>query len=88
MRRCRYCSACGQVLEDAAFSNEVTFTKGPGGESEAVGQRVTESGAVRGAGSLAGGRNHGATVRTRPCPPPPPPLTAMCTVRARLGLMA
>ena len=56
------CSMCGAVLDDAAFSSDVTFTKGPGGESAVDGQRVSEAGVARGMGRIAGGRVYGHQV--------------------------
>ncbi len=50
------CGQCGRVLEDAAFSSDVTFMKGADGEGELVGQFVGESGAVRGLQRMAGGK--------------------------------
>ena len=55
---------CGVVLDDAAFSADVTFTKGPGGESAVDGQRVSEAGVARGMGRIAGGRVYGHQVGT------------------------
>ena len=50
------CCNCGRVLEDTAFSTDVTFMKGADGEGELVGQFVSETGAVRGLQRMAGGR--------------------------------
>jgi hypothetical protein len=63
------------VLDEAAFATDVTFTKGPGGESAVDGQRVSEAGVARGMGRIAGGRVYGHQVRRRsalplkPCVP-------------------
>ena len=43
-------------MEDTVFSNDPTFTKGPGGEATAVGQHVSEQAGTRGQGRIAGGR--------------------------------
>lgn len=59
------CATCGVVLDDAAFSTEVTFTKGAGGESAVDGQRVTESGIARGMGSIGGSRNYGSQIDSK-----------------------
>lgn len=61
--QCRCCTQCGNVLDEAAFSSDVTFTKGPGGESAVDGQRVSEGGVARGMGRIAGGRVYGHQVR-------------------------
>ena len=53
-RRC--CIQCGRVLEDVAFSADVTFQKDAAGESTVVGQFVNESGVPRGIGRIHGGR--------------------------------
>jgi hypothetical protein len=53
-RRC--CVQCGRVLEDTAFSADVTFAKDAGGESTVVGQFVSETGVARGIGRIHGGR--------------------------------
>jgi transcription initiation factor TFIIIB Brf1 subunit/transcription initiation factor TFIIB len=50
------CSLCGRVLEDTAFSSDVTFMKGADGEGELVGQFVGERGEVRGLQRMAGGK--------------------------------
>lgn len=47
---------CGRVLEDTAFSADVTFQKDAGGESMVVGQFVSETGVARGMGRIHGGR--------------------------------
>lgn len=47
-RRC--CVQCGRVLEDTAFSADVTFQKDAGGESTVLGQFVNEAGVARGIG--------------------------------------
>lgn len=47
---------CGRVLEDTAFSADVTFAKDAGGESTVVGQFVSETGVARGIGRIHGGR--------------------------------
>lgn len=47
---------CGRVLEDTAFSADITFQKDAGGESTVVGQFVNESGVARGIGRIHGGR--------------------------------
>jgi transcription factor IIIB subunit 2 len=44
------------VLEDTAFSADVTFAKDAGGESTVVGQFVSETGVARGIGRIHGGR--------------------------------
>jgi transcription factor IIIB subunit 2 len=44
------------VLEDIAFSADVTFQKDAAGESTVVGQFVNESGVARGIGRIHGGR--------------------------------
>ena len=45
---------CGRVLEDTAFSTDVTFQKDAGGESAVVGQFVSEAGVARGVGMVVG----------------------------------
>ncbi|KAL4527312.1 hypothetical protein Ndes2526B_g08985 [Nannochloris sp. 'desiccata'] len=50
------CVQCGCVLEDIAFSADVTFQKDAAGESTVVGQFVNESGVARGIGRIHGGR--------------------------------
>lgn len=50
------CVQCGRVLEDVAFSVDVTFQKDAAGESTVVGQFVNESGVARGIGRIHGGR--------------------------------
>ena len=50
------CIECGSVLEDVAFSVDVTFQKDAAGESTVVGQFVNESGVARGIGRIHGGR--------------------------------
>ncbi|KAL4428055.1 hypothetical protein ABPG75_002144 [Micractinium tetrahymenae] len=50
------CVQCGRVLEDTAFSADVTFQKDAGGESTVVGQFVSETGVARGIGRIHGGR--------------------------------
>lgn len=50
------CVQCGRVLEDTAFSADVTFQKDAGGESTVVGQFVSETGVARGVGRIHGGR--------------------------------
>jgi transcription factor IIIB subunit 2 len=50
------CFNCGRVLEDTAFSSDVTFMKGADGEGELVGQFVGERGEVRGLQRMAGGK--------------------------------
>ena len=62
---CSVCTLCGNVLDEAAFATDVTFTKGPGGESAVDGQRVSEAGVARGMGRIAGGRVYGHQVRRR-----------------------
>ena len=62
---CSVCTLCGNVLDEAAFATDVTFTKGPGGESAVDGQRVSEAGVARGMGRIAGGRVYGHQVRQR-----------------------
>jgi len=52
----RCCTQCGRVLEDIAFSADVTFQKDAAGESTVVGQFVNESGVARGIGRIHGGR--------------------------------
>jgi hypothetical protein len=47
---------CGRVLEDTAFSADITFQKDAGGESTVMGQFVNESGVARGIGRIHGGR--------------------------------
>lgn len=56
LRFCSCCVQCGRVLEDTAFSADVTFAKDAGGESAVVGQFVSESGVARGIGRIHGGR--------------------------------
>ncbi len=69
------------MLDEIAFSNEVTFTKGAGGISTADGQFVSDVAATRGLGRISGGRMYGYQVGT-------PPLTscvcsdACCTAQA------
>lgn len=46
----RCCVQCGRVLEDTAFSADVTFQKDVGGESTVLGQFVNEAGVARGIG--------------------------------------
>lgn len=60
----RCCKKCGTVLEDNAFANEVTFTKGAGGVSTADGQFVSDANASRGLGRISGGRMYGYQVRS------------------------
>jgi transcription factor IIIB subunit 2 len=50
------CVQCGRVLEDTAFSADVTFQKDAGGESTVLGQFVNEAGVARGIGRIHGGR--------------------------------
>ncbi|KAL6780177.1 hypothetical protein ACKKBF_B14155 [Auxenochlorella protothecoides x Auxenochlorella symbiontica] len=50
------CPHCGRVLEDTAFSADVTFQKDAGGESTVLGQFVSETGQARGIGRIHGGR--------------------------------
>lgn len=50
------CVQCGRVLEEMAFSVDVTFQKDAAGESTVVGQFVNESGVARGIGRIHGGR--------------------------------
>lgn len=50
------CIECGSVLEDVAFSVDVTFQKDAAGESTVVGQFVNERGVARGIGRIHGGR--------------------------------
>lgn len=50
------CVQCGRVLEEVAFSVDVTFQKDAAGESTVVGQFVNESGVARGIGRIHGGR--------------------------------
>lgn len=50
------CIQCGRVLEDIAFSADITFQKDAAGESTVVGQFVNESGVARGIGRIHGGR--------------------------------
>eukprot|EP00873_Tetraselmis_striata_P036499 jgi/Tetstr1/456763/TSEL_043460.t1 len=52
------CTSCGAVLEDVAFSSDVTFFKGADGGSEAVGTFVSNTGSVRGL-SMGAGRGSG-----------------------------
>lgn len=52
---CSCCIMCGQVLEDIHFSSDVQFVKGVDGESEALGNLVTDAGIPRGLGRTAGG---------------------------------
>ena len=71
------------MLDEIAFSNEVTFTKGAGGISTADGQFVSDVAATRGLGRISGGRMYGYQVGT-------PPLTsrfcsdACCTTQCML----
>ena len=58
----RCCTSCGRVLDEVAFSNEVTFTKGAGGVSTADGQFVSDVAASRGLGRISGGRLYGYQV--------------------------
>ncbi|KAL4858728.1 Transcription factor IIIB subunit [Chlorella vulgaris] len=50
------CVQCGRVLEDTAFSADITFAKDAGGESTVMGQFVNEAGVARGIGRIHGGR--------------------------------
>ncbi|KDD72637.1 hypothetical protein H632_c3093p0, partial [Helicosporidium sp. ATCC 50920] len=50
------CVQCGRVLEEGAFSNDVTFVKDAGGESAVMGQFVGDGGVARGVGRLHMGR--------------------------------
>jgi transcription initiation factor TFIIIB Brf1 subunit/transcription initiation factor TFIIB len=61
------CPSCGCVLEDLQFASDVQFQKGADGEGEMVGQFVNETGQVRGAGRMAGGRMMGPKVRGGSC---------------------
>ena len=51
------------MLEDLQFANDVQFQQGADGAGEMVGQFVSETGQVRGAGRMAGGRMMGPKVR-------------------------
>ncbi|KAK9817299.1 hypothetical protein WJX72_012355 [[Myrmecia] bisecta] len=53
------CTSCGRVLEDVAFSSDITFSKGAGGESTVDGHFVSDAGAARGIGRISGGRIYG-----------------------------
>lgn len=53
---CSCCTQCGKVLEEDAFSTDITFHKDAAGESTVVGQFVNESGVARGIGRIHGGR--------------------------------
>ncbi|KAK9835222.1 hypothetical protein WJX81_006819 [Elliptochloris bilobata] len=53
------CTRCGRVLDEVAFSTEVTFTKGAGGESTVNGHFVSDAAASRGLGRISGGRLFG-----------------------------
>lgn len=57
------CVQCGRVLEDTAFSADVTFQKDAGGESTVMGQFVNEAGVARGIGRIHGGRVYSYQVR-------------------------
>jgi transcription initiation factor TFIIIB Brf1 subunit/transcription initiation factor TFIIB len=59
------CFNCGRVLEDTAFSSDVTFMKGADGEGELVGQFVGERGEVRGLQRMAGGKVWSMRVRRK-----------------------
>lgn len=59
------CVQCGRVLEDTAFSADVTFQKDAGGESTVVGQFVSETGVARGVGRIHGGRVYAYQVGRR-----------------------
>ncbi len=63
-RTCLYrcCTKCGNVIDDAGFSNDVQFQKDGAGDSSVVGQFVSETGVVRGIGRVAGGRVYGYQV--------------------------
>jgi transcription factor IIIB subunit 2 len=61
------CFNCGRVLEDTAFSSDVTFTKGADGEGELVGQFVGERGEVRGLQRMAGGKVWSMRVSSSGC---------------------
>ncbi len=50
------------MLDEVAFSNEVTFTKGVGGISTADGTFVSDAAAERGLGRMSGGRMYGYQV--------------------------
>ena len=50
------------MLDEVAFSNEVTFTKGVGGISTADGTFVSDAAAERGLGRISGGRMYGYQV--------------------------
>lgn len=69
------CVQCGHVLEEVAFSADVTFQKDAAGESTVVGQFVNESGVARGIGRIHGGRVYAYQVRA-----------CLCTAVCRLGL--
>ncbi len=60
------CTRCGRVLDEAAFSSEVTFSKGAGGESTVNGHFVSEAAASRGLGRVSGGRLFGYQARPAP----------------------
>jgi len=60
------CTRCGRVLDEAAFSSEVTFSKGAGGESTVNGHFVSEAAASRGLGRVSGGRLFGYQARSGP----------------------
>ncbi len=47
---------CGRVLEDVAFSSDITFAKDAAGDSTVMGQFVNESGMSRSIGRIHGGR--------------------------------
>ena len=61
------------MLDEIAFSNEVTFTKGAGGISTADGQFVSDVAATRGLGRISGGRMYGYQVGT------PPLISCLCS---------
>lgn len=51
------------MLDEVAFSTEVTFTKGVGGESTINGHFVSDAAASRGLGRISGGRLFGYQAR-------------------------
>ncbi len=57
---------CGKIIDDVAFSTDVTFVKGPGGQSSVEGQFVSEAGASRQGARLVHGKIYSGPVSERP----------------------
>ena len=57
---------CGKIIDDVAFSTDVTFVKGPGGQSSVEGQFVSEAGASRQGARLVHGKIYSGPVSEEP----------------------